>query len=191
MKKSVIWLIGVILFAVLILGASLLYGKLSGEYKNDDTSENTSAAQGETTAAAIAAPDFTVTDLDGGEVKLSDFKGTPVVINFWATWCYYCKEEMPDFNEAYKNHPEVKFLMINATDGVQETVETAKAYVEKEGFDFDIFFDTNSEAVRSYNISGFPSTFFIDADGNLAAQRIGMLDAEMLEKGIGMIAGTR
>lgn len=191
MKKSVVWIVAVLLFAALIVGASVLYGKLSDEYKNDDTAENTSAVPGETTAAANAAPDFTVQDLDGNEVKLSDFKGTPVVINFWATWCYYCKEEMPDFNEAYKNHPEVKFLMINATDGVQETVETAKAYVEKEGFDFDIFFDTNSDAVKAYNISGFPSTFFIDADGNLTAQRIGMLDAQTLEKGIGMIAGNR
>lgn len=133
------------------------------------------------------APDFTVLDNNGNEVNLSDFAGKPIVLNFWATWCYYCKAEMADFNKAYANHPEVQFLMVNATDGERETVASAKKYVEQNGYDFDVFFDVNGDAVNTYGITGFPTTYFIDKEGNLIARGVGMLDYETLEKGIGMI----
>ena len=135
----------------------------------------------------IKAPDFTVLDYEGNEVKLSDFEGKPVVLNFWATWCFYCKEEMPDFNTAFEKYPDVEFLMINATDGYQETMETAKKYYEDEGFDFNIYFDTNIEAVNNYGLTGFPATFFIDEEGYLQASAGGMIDLETLEKGIDLI----
>lgn len=138
-------------------------------------------------AARAEAPNFTVTDYAGNKVILSDYRGTPVVLNFWATWCGYCKQEMPDFDAAYESHPEVQFLMVNVTDGVQETVETAKSYIEKQGFSFPVFFDTENEAARAYYITGLPATFFIDKDGCLIAHGSGMLDAETLEKGIAMI----
>ena len=94
---------------------------------------------------------------------------------------------MPDFNKAYQKYPEVQFLMVNATDGVYETVANAKKYVENEGYEFDVFFDTTESAVNAYHVSGFPSTFFIDANGNLVARAIGMIDLATLEKGINMI----
>lgn len=161
--------------------------------ENGESNENTendgsnSNKEGNDNTASHAAPDFTVLDYDGNEVKLSDYIGKPVVLNFWATWCYYCKMEMPDFNEAYGKYPDVQFLMVNATDGVQETVETAKDYVEKEEYEFDVFFDTNREAVINYAVTGFPCTYFIDAEGNLTARAAGMIDMNTLEKGIQMI----
>ncbi|MBQ8311568.1 MAG: TlpA family protein disulfide reductase [Clostridia bacterium] len=133
------------------------------------------------------APDFTVLDGNGNEVQLSDFLGQPVVLNFWATWCYYCKVEMPDFDRAYAEYPEVQFLMVNATDGVEETVESAKKYVADEGYAFDIFFDTAFDAINAYGISGFPTTFFIDANGDVVTYRKGMINYETLVSGIGMI----
>lgn len=95
---------------------------------------------------------------------------------------------MPDFNEAYKNHPDVQFLMINATDGIQETQEKANSYIKEQGFDFEIFFDTTQQAVYNYRVTGFPATFFIDKNGNIAAMRNGLIDKETLEKGINIIA---
>lgn len=186
MKKSIKWILLAVMLVVVIFGAALLYGKLSDEYKPDNLTDNTQSTSAEKNKYD-PAPDFTVLDYNGKEVKLSDFKGKPVVINFWATWCYYCKEEMPDFDKAYQKHPEVQFMMVDAADGYQETVENAKAYVEKQGFEFDVFFDTKMEAVNAYYVSGFPATYFIDKDGNLVAGANGMIYYETLEKGIAMI----
>ena len=197
MKNIWKWILLSALFVGLIMSASLLYNKLSKNYKSDSlspTSSSTDAASegsDETTSEVeknkYAALDFKVLDINGEEVRLSDFKGKPVVLNFWATWCYYCKEEMPDFNKAYKEFSDVQFLMVNATDGVQETKEKATNYVKEQGFDFEIFFDTNREAVTNYGVTGFPATFFIDAEGNLVTYASGMIDYETLTKGIDMI----
>ena len=177
----------------------------TSESTSASTSESTSASTSESTTVTEStttetttnkeeeeydpyrAPDFTVLDANGNKVQLSDFRGKPVVLNFWATWCYYCKTEMPDFNQAYHKYPDIQFLMVNATDGVYETVTSAKNYVAQEGFDFDVFFDTTEEAVNDYNVTGFPTTYFIDANGRLVARAVGMIDLETLEVGIGMI----
>lgn len=186
MKKTLKWVLLAFMLVVIVLGAFLLYNKLSDKYTPNNLSENTQGTSAQNNEFD-PAPDFTVLDYNGNEVKLSDYKGKPVVINFWATWCYYCKEEMPDFNKAYKEYPEVQFMMIDAADGYQETVDKAKDYVLKQGFDFDVFFDTNSEAVNAYYVSGFPATYFIDSKGNLVAGANGMIDYETLLKGIDMI----
>ena len=186
MKKTVKWMIIAVLLAVIIVGATLLYQKLSNDYSGNNLI-NASQTQDAASKSAKAAPDFTVLDHEGNAVKLSDYKGKPVVLNFWATWCSYCKLEMPDFNEAYQKYPDVQFLMVNATDGVQETMSSAKEYIRKENYQFNIFFDTQLEAVKAYAVTGFPSTFFIDKEGNLVTYGSGMLDMEALEKGIKMI----
>ena len=191
MKNTVKWVIIAVVLVGVIAGASVLYNKFSEDYTIESPVQTTAQSgeqdgQGES-EQDFSAPDFTVLDYDGKEVNLSDFKGKPVVINFWATWCYYCKEEMPDFNEAFKKYPDVEFLMINATDGYQETIESAKKYIEDEGFDFNVYFDTEFEAVNAYYVNGYPATFFIDKDGNLVTYANGMLDYESLEKGIELI----
>lgn len=81
----------------------------------------------------------------------------------------------------------MQFLMVNATDGERETISDAKEYIEQEGYQFEVFFDTKQEAVNSYYVTGFPSTYFIDKDGNLVTYGTGMLDTATLEKGIEMI----
>ena len=191
MKNTVKWVIIAVVLVGVIAGASVLYNKFSEDYIIESPVQTTAQSgeqdgQGES-EQDFSAPDFTVLDYDGKEVNLSDFKGKPVVINFWATWCYYCKEEMPDFNEAFKKYPDVEFLMINATDGYQETIESAKKYIEEEGFDFNAYFDTEFEAVNAYYVNGYPATFFIDKDGNLVTYANGMLDYESLEKRIELI----
>lgn len=179
-KKKNLALAGIAVLLVAVLAvAAVLYQKFSAEYAGENL--------GSTEEAQLAAPDFTVLDSEGNEVQLSDYVGKPIVLNFWATWCYYCKEEMPDFDRAYEKYPDVQFLMVNATDGIQETMASAKEYVEQEGFQFDVFFDTNFDAVNAYQVSGFPATFFIDENGNLVTYGRGMLDFETLEKGIQMI----
>ncbi len=195
MKNNIKWIIIAVALVVLIGGATILYNNLSKDFAGDNLLTNTTVAQNteennSDETEKIKAPDFTVLDYNGNKVKLSDYKGKPVVLNFWATWCFYCKEEMPDFDTAFEIYPDVEFLMINATDGYQETMEKAKQYYEDEGFDFNIYFDTNREAVTNYGLTGYPATFFIDEEGYLQASASGMIDFEMLEKGIDLIRNS-
>ncbi len=133
------------------------------------------------------APDFIVLDGESNAVQLSDFAGKPVVLNFWATWCGYCKLEMPDFDQAYKEYPDVVFMMINATDGVYETKQTADAYVQSQGFSFDVYYDVSGLAQNAYNLSGYPTTVFIDANGDVVRTEIGMISYDTLVQGIALI----
>lgn len=190
MKNKVRWivLVGIaVLLVGIIAGATVLYDKLSEGYDGNRLVQNSQAQDQAQAETEYAVPDFTVFDEEGNEVKLSDYRGQPVVLNFWATWCYYCKVEMPDFDKAYEKYPDVQFLMVNVTDGAQETMDSAQKYIKQEGFRFDVFFDTNLEAVNAYYVSGLPSTFFIDKNGNLVTRSSGMLDLETLEQGIQMI----
>ena len=184
MKNTVKWIIIAVLLVGILAISMFLYDKYGDEYLNQGEDQQTIST---TENNENAAPDFTVTDYDGNTVKLSDFKGKPVVLNFWATWCYYCKVEMPDFNEVYKENPDVQFLMVNATGTNGETVDSAKAFIEQEKYEFPVFFDTQHEALKNYGISSYPQTIFIDKDGNIVSHKIGMLTKDILEQEIAKI----
>ena len=194
-KRLIIILLALVL---LIAGASALYNRLGDSWAPEQLAvaetapaQETSAEPPQETATEpprIAAPDFTVYDADGNAVKLSDYFGKPIVLNFWASWCGPCKMEMPDFNEKSQELAgEVQFLMVNMTDGSRETVETACAFIEEQGYTFPVFFDTTSEAAYTYSAYSLPTTFFIDADGNAVAQATGAISADTLQRGIDMI----
>ena len=141
-----------------------------------------------TEAAPIAAPDFTVYTADGQAVKLSDYLGKPVVLNFWASWCPPCKAEMPDFQEEFSSRGEsIQFLMVNLTVG-NETLESATGFIAQQGYSFPVFYDTEADAANTYGIQSIPTTFFIDPEGNLIAQASGAIDRATLQRGIDMIA---
>ena len=203
MKKKIGWIAGVLALVALIGGASVLYNKYSNEIESSQLmTENSSQAEiqteaeegGEHTEEAeveyVMAPDFTVYDAEGNEVKLSDFIGKPTVVNFWASWCGPCQMEMPDFDEMYKElGDEVNFFMVNMTDGSRETVEAAKKFIEDSGYSFPIYFDTDLDAAMTYGVNSLPSTYFIDAEGHAIARGQGAIDAETLKYGIDMISG--
>ncbi|MCI8742209.1 MAG: redoxin domain-containing protein [Lachnospiraceae bacterium] len=158
----------------------------SGSPDGENGGPGTSSPDGQ--ASQASAPDFTVQDGEENPVKLSDMVGKPVVLNFWASWCPPCKMEMPDFQEAFTEYGDsVHFMMVNLTDGARETVDTAKKYVEDQGYTFPVYFDTGSEAAIVYGIMAVPATFFIDAEGKPVARASGAIDRETLEKGIEMV----
>ena len=130
-------------------------------------------------------PDFTVLDMNGNEVDLYDYAGKPIVVNFWATWCGYCKAEMPDFEAMYKKYGDrVHFLMVNVTDGEFETVDSVKKYISSNGYTFPVYFDTEADAVNTYGVSGYPTTWFFTADGGSAYRAVGKISASTLESTI-------
>lgn len=138
----------------------------------------------------LQAPNFTVQDTAGKKVSLHDLVGKPVIVNFWASWCPPCKAEMPDFEAAYKEHGDtIQFMMVNMTDGGRETVATAEKYIQQQGYTFPVYFDTEQEAAITYGVSAIPTTYFINAQGNLVAYAAGAISAQQLEQGIAMMGG--
>lgn len=198
MNKKKIIMIFVLVFILILGGAGILYKQLGQKLAPDllatqtpqetKSTETSTPTTQEDESEKILAPDFTVYDLDGNEVHLSDFIGKPVVLNFWASWCGPCKMEMPDFNEKYLEiGEEVQFLIINMTDDSRETVETASAFIAEQSYSFPVFYDTDQDAASTYGVYSIPTTYFIDADGNVIAQATGVIGAETLQQGIDMI----
>ena len=177
----------VILFiaAAAFLGVcTWLYAILSTKYQPEQLATKSSQAS-DSAAESNLAPDFTVYDADGNAVRLSDFIGKPIVLNFWASWCGPCKSEMPEFNEVYlETKEDVVFLMVNMTDGQRETVKTAKEYLSGHDYAFPVFYDMDSDAANTYEVFALPTTYLIDADGSLVAKASGAINSETLRTGI-------
>lgn len=162
-----------------------LTGQVSSQNETD-TSENT--GEDEDKNELTPAPDFTVYDIDGNSVSLSDLTGKPIVLNFWASWCGPCKSEMPDFETAYNEYgDDIHFMIVNMTDGSQETVDTASSYVKECGYTFPVYYDTDYDAAITYGVYSLPATYFIDAEGYIIAQGSGALKIDTIYQGIEMI----
>ena len=181
MDKRAKIIIGTAAFALLLILAVIGYNLLSQKVKPQ---QNTAAASSQTTKKS--APDFTVQDANGNNVSLSDFKGKPVVLNFWASWCPPCKAEMPDYEKMYQQYSSqgVVFMMVNMTDGSRETTATAKQFLKDSNYTFSAYFDVKSNAANTYGISSIPDSIFIDKSGNVVNAYEGMIDAATMKKSI-------
>ena len=202
MKQKHSLILILLAFLVLFGGAYILYNKLGQNTQTDQfagtntqatvsTDVNQETAESETESSSesesILAPDFTVYDIDGNEVHLSDFIGKPIILNFWASWCGPCKMEMPDFDEAYAElGEEIHFLMVNVTTG-RETLDSASSFIEEQGYSFPVFYDTESDAATTYGAYSLPTTYFIDKDGYAITYALGAINRHTLQRGIDMI----
>lgn len=164
-------LITAIVSVCLLLGAGVLYTALTADR------DTTASAQGE-----IETYDFTVYDKDGNKVDLSDHKGKPVVVNFWASWCGFCKQEMPDFQSAYEKYGDsVQFMMIDLTGGGNESAESGDQLISDGGYTFPVFYDNDSSAANAYGTRSIPVTIFVGADGKVKYRNNGVTDSSTLE----------
>lgn len=196
-RKSILLLGGFLFFVGILVSAYFGYDFLTSTYnkknsgiqsevkENNDTQNNKQS----NFKKKVKASDFTVYDEKLNEVKLSDYQGVPVVLNFWASWCPPCREEMPGFNEVSKKYGEDKIaiLMINLTDGQRETMTGAKTFILKNNYKMKTLFDNNMEAANKYNITSIPRTIFIDKDGYITQDYSGSISEENLENQIKLL----
>jgi thiol-disulfide isomerase/thioredoxin len=129
------------------------------------TDRTTETAEDQLPAPSRTAPDFELQDLDGQLVSLRDFRGSPVLLNFWATWCGPCRFEMPFIQQVYEDSlGKVGGLVILAVN-LRESPAVAEGFLRENGFTFPVLLDSTREAGTKYNIRSIPTTFFIDENG--------------------------
>ncbi|WP_202076867.1 thiol-disulfide oxidoreductase ResA [Caldalkalibacillus salinus] len=125
-------------------------------------------------------PDFELEALDGDVVRLSDFRGKAVFVNFWGTWCEPCKVEMPLMQEYYEENGNEAFEILAVN--IRESELAVSSFVNKRDLTFPILLDRHNKVTNLYNVGTLPASYFIDAQGRLVDYHVGMLDEESIEE---------
>lgn len=187
MKKIII-----IIFAVIIAVSAIGIWKLNS---TNEVAENEGAIYSQTPAdnsevenpmvndapeleSKDPAIDFTLKDLEGNDVSLSDYEGKIVLLNFWATWCGFCDLEMPDLERLYTVNEDVVVLGVN----VGEDLDLVKEYVDEKKISFPIVLDETTDIASDYLVSGLPTSYFIDENGMIYGKFSGMMTYDMMQE---------
>jgi thiol-disulfide isomerase/thioredoxin len=126
----------------------------------------------------MKAPDFTINNVNGDEVSLSDYQGTKVFLNFWASWCPPCREEMPAIQKLHKNYDNIKVLAVNAGENKDKVFN----YLMENNFSFTTLLDKNGKVTTDYLIRGIPSTFVFDKEGIIVRKQRGAITYGKMEE---------
>lgn len=159
----------VILLFIIVLGGYAIGSTVFGDHEGRPT-------QGS------ASPDFKLLGMDGSVHSLKEYRGKPVVINFWATWCTYCVSEMPALQAQWEKWRDQDLVMLGINTG--EDRLTVDRFVKQVGVDFPILLDSENEAVQKYGIVPMPTTFFVDKKGKIISIHEGELDLNTLDEQI-------
>ena len=136
-------------------------------------------------ATGDVAPDFELTTLAGDTVKLSDYRGKTVMLNFWASWCPPCRSEMPHMENYYnanKDSGEVEILAVNMTKTEKNKEKSAKEFVDEYKLTFPILLDVDSDVMKMYQIKVYPTSYIINAEGVITDKLMLPLDDKMIEQ---------
>jgi len=117
------------------------------------------------------APDFQLQDIEGQTVTLSSLRGSPVMLNFWASWCGPCRDEMPFLQQIYEDRDSYGVTLI--TVNLRESLSLVTQFMQSNNLSFPVLLDTDGSVSLNYNVSGIPTTFFIDKDGIIKDKRLG------------------
>ncbi|HZY43376.1 MAG TPA: TlpA disulfide reductase family protein [Anaerolineae bacterium] len=142
---------------------------------------------GKTVQAGDMAPDFELATLDERTIKLSDLRGQPVLVNFWATWCGPCKEEMPLIVAASAAHTAEGLRVLAIDTTAFDDVQDVKKFVANYQMTFDVLLDMDDSVGTGWNTLGLPSSYFIDRMGKVVSVRIGQMSAQELSDSLKMI----
>lgn len=128
------------------------------------------------------APDFELDTLDGEKKRISGFQGKKVILNFWATWCPPCQEEMPEmqkFHEQYSD--EVAIVAVNFTVSERNT-ETVKKFIEGNGYTFPVLLDSENKANSGYEVLTYPTSYFLDENGIIRDKVVGPMTFQVMKE---------
>ena len=162
----------------MIVAASTAYG-------NEDAVVETGIIDPGPAIPGSRAPDFRLRDLDQNPVRLSEFRGKPVVLNFFASWCGPCLQELPIIQEAYLEYGNQEFAILGI--GYQDSRWAIESLAEDLELTFPIVIDGDNSVGRAYRVIGPPYTFFIDAKGFVVAVVPGAIERETLHKNLGAL----
>jgi peroxiredoxin len=180
MKKKISIIIWIIAICAVMVAAYTFYSKNKPQSLSVPSQQSEAASQTSQRSYKLA-PDFNLKDLSGNNVKLSDYKGKIVILNFWTEWCNYCKEEMPDLNELNKEIEKENKAVIIAIDS-QESPDVVKEYLSSNNINLKVLLDEDGSVTQSYGVSGFPNTFIINKDGSIYTLIPGATNKETLLK---------
>lgn len=116
--------------------------------------------------------DFTLDDLTGKKVKLSSFRGKVIFINFWATWCPPCRQEMPGLEKLYQSLKDNQDFVFLAVDSLEDPT-TVKSFIEKNKYHFEVLLDVTGTVTTQYSVRAYPTTYLIDRQGRVVGGIIG------------------
>lgn len=164
-----------ITLSVIILTAGLVWIWVSKAPPGSVSSSGIPAPQ-----AGFQAPDFELTSLEGKTYRLSDLRGRPLLVNFWASWCAPCRSEMPAMERVYQQYREQGFLILAVNSTHQDQASKAGAFTAELGLSFPILLDQDGSISGLYRVRALPSSFFIDERGTIKEVVIGGPMAEAL-----------
>ncbi len=145
--------------AVLVAAALWVAGTAQFRPKTEAAELSTAPREG------FNAPEFILNTLDQNSLALKDLRGQAVILNFWASWCPPCQEEMPAMQSVYETFADQGLQIVAVNLAFQDSTEAAQAFVDERGLTFPVVMDEDGEVARRYRISALPTTFFIDAEG--------------------------
>ena len=170
-----------VVFAVLVLAffAVLAFGLA-----------NRSSATGRSGMTRIGkpAPQFAMQLLDGGEFRLSDHEGRPLVINFWASWCPPCRQESPAFERQWRRYRDTGIQFVGVD--IQDDISDAEAYVREFGLTFPNGLDPDGKITIDYGVIGLPVTFFVSSSGVVEGRWVGAIPEEKLEEWVNTLVAA-
>ncbi|MEK4080123.1 TlpA disulfide reductase family protein [Solibacillus sp. FSL W7-1436] len=175
---------------LVLLGGYATWDYLAGEKTkkvNEPTQEMMDAPEEQVETGAITsdipvAQDFTLPTLNGEPVSLSDSKGKITIVNFWATWCPPCREEMPHMQSFYeKHHEEVEILAVNVKN-MDDGRPAIEQFVQEHELTFPILLDESGEVGLTYEIMTLPTSYILDAEGRVFQKIIGAMDEQVMNE---------
>jgi cytochrome c biogenesis protein CcmG/thiol:disulfide interchange protein DsbE len=170
------WILAAVAVALVLVVGVITWVSVAS---NDDQSDGTVVPKVLSAKVGQVAPDFTLPTLDGGTVKLSDYRGKPVVLNFWASWCTPCRQEFPLLRDTLAaRHGEFALVGVNTQDFVESD---GRKFAQKQRADWPNGFDASQGVRRGYGVTGLPETFFIDAKGVIRSHVILGLTKSVLD----------